>query len=309
MSQPVAVCLGECMIELTGTGLADIGASPAGFGGDTLNTAAYLAATLGNAGVTRFVTAVGDDALSESLIAAWDHLGIDTSGVNRLAGLLPGVYLIETDDAGERRFHYWRRDSAASKMASPKNISQLLASLRDADLVYLSGITLGILPEADRRALTDALLQMSADGVRIAFDLNYRPALWSADDALAAVERLGPAMNIALPSVEDDEQLRAESTVATLDFWENIGAREIVVKRGAEGVDIKSDGELSTVATQEIGKPVDTTAAGDSFNAAYLGARLLGKSPVDAALAGHTLASKVIMQPGAISKELIGSDD
>jgi 2-dehydro-3-deoxygluconokinase len=48
-------------------------------------------------------------------------------------------------------------------------------------------------------------------------------------------------------------------------------------------------------------KPVvDTTAAGDSFAAAYIAARLGGSDPVEAAQAGHRLASLVICYPGAI---------
>jgi len=49
---------------------------------------------------------------------------------------------------------------------------------------------------------------------------------------------------------------------------------------------------------------VDTTAAGDSFAAAYIDARLGGVDPVEAARAGHRLAGVVVCYPGAIIPRL-----
>ena len=54
------------------------------------------------------------------------------------------------------------------------------------------------------------------------------------------------------------------------------------------------------VAPQSVVDPVDTTAAGDSFNAGYIAGRIGGASPHEAALAGHRLAGAVIMSPGAV---------
>jgi 2-dehydro-3-deoxygluconokinase len=45
---------------------------------------------------------------------------------------------------------------------------------------------------------------------------------------------------------------------------------------------------------------VDTTAAGDSFNGAYLAALLAGGSEADCLAGGHAMAAKVIGHPGAI---------
>ncbi len=98
-------CLGECMVELApepdGAGLFRLGV-----GGDSFNTAAYLArlAADGPARVS-YVTALGQDTQSDRMIAAFREQGLDTDLVFRIADAAPGLYLIETDSEGERRFH------------------------------------------------------------------------------------------------------------------------------------------------------------------------------------------------------------
>ncbi|MGN1288124.1 MAG: PfkB family carbohydrate kinase, partial [Bradyrhizobium sp.] len=140
--------IGECMIELRQAP----GGQPGGlysrsYGGDTLNTAVYLS----RLGVhIDYITALGDDALSDEMIAGWAAEGIGTKHVARLAGKLPGLYLIQTDDKGERRFFHWRDSAAARELMDLPETEDLLNSLATYDLVYLSAITLSILREDGR---------------------------------------------------------------------------------------------------------------------------------------------------------------
>ncbi len=101
---------------------------------------------------------------------------------------------------------------------------------------------------------------------------------------------------------EDDEQalFGFTDTEQLLSTYRAMGVREVVVKRGAQSCRVESMGTRFEVAAHVVRRVVDTTAAGDSFSAAYLARRLRGGSPREAAEAGHRLASLVIQHPGAL---------
>ena len=287
-------CIGECMIELRP---AASGLYSRGFGGDTLNTAVYLA----RLGVeVDYITALGDDTLSEEMIAGWQAEGVGTATVARLKGKLPGIYLIETDVKGERKFFHWRESAAARQLMDLPETEDILRSFAGYDVVYLSAITLSILKETGRERLMAALGQARAKGARIAFDTNFRARGWP--DLNVARKVFGDAFAVAdivLASTEDllplypgenDERLLAR-----------ISADEVVLKRGEPASIVRVDGKAQPVKAEPVTRPVvDTTAAGDSFAAAYVAARLNGAGPADAARAGHHIAGVVVCYPGAI---------
>jgi 2-dehydro-3-deoxygluconokinase len=87
---------------------------------------------------------------------------------------------------------------------------------------------------------------------------------------------------------------------ATVERLQAFGIGEIVVKNGSNTALIADKSGREHVPVPEVVEPVDTTAAGDSFNAAYLAARLKGERPVPAVGAAHGLAAQVIRHRGAI---------
>jgi 2-dehydro-3-deoxygluconokinase len=287
-------CIGECMIELR---QAPGGLYSRGFGGDTLNTAVYLS-RLGIA--TDYITALGDDSLSDEMIAGWQAEGVGTAKVARIKGKLPGIYMIETDAKGERKFFHWRESAAARQLMDLPETDAILQALAGYDLVYLSAITLSIYDDAGRARLFAALKDVRQRGARVAFDTNFRARGWrDRDEVRAAFEGAFATSDIVLASTEDmlpvypdetDEQLIARIT-----------SPEAILKLLNPGSTVRSDGALQSITPEPLTKPVvDTTAAGDSFAAAYLAARLNGADPVAAARAGHHLAGVVVCYPGAI---------
>ena len=299
-------CIGECMVELrqaqggqsSGQSAGQSGGLYSrGFGGDTLNTAVYLARLDVN---VDYLTALGDDGLSDEMIAAWTAEGVGTRRVVRLPGKLPGLYMIQTDAKGERQFFHWRDTSAARRLMDVAETDEILNSLMSYDIVYLSAITLSIYDEAGRQRLLAAVKRARLLGTRFVFDTNFRARGWP--DLAVVRQAFGAAFevaNIVLTSTEDLLALYPGEGHAEL--MARIPSPELVFRLGEPVSLLRFSGGSSEVRAEPMTKPVvDTTAAGDSFAAAYIAARLAGADPVEAARAGHRLASLVICYPGAI---------
>ncbi len=288
--------IGECMIELR---QRPDGLLSQGFGGDTLNTAVYLA-RLGIA--VDYVTALGDDAFSDAMLAAWQQEGIGTRQVARVPGALPGLYLIQVDSKGERRFSYWRDSAPVRRLLALPEAAGIAAALGGYDLLYLSGITLSLFPGSQRQQLFDWLGTARQRGARIAFDTNFRPRGWpDRDEARDAFNQMLRLSDIVLAGIEDYGQLSGDDSQAGCTAWlQRHGVAEAVLKLAVPGVVVLAQGTATPVPTTPVAHPVDSTAAGDSFAAAYLAARLRNLAPEQAARAGHRLAHAVVQHPGAI---------
>lgn len=293
------VSIGECMIEFARRGPSEADGWRLGFAGDTLNTALYLA-RLGER--VAYLTAIGDDRYSARMRREWVAEGIDDSLVATRAGLLPGLYLVDTDAAGERSFHYWRAHSAARALFDGDDADALLARAQEARLLYLSGITLSLFADAGRARLAKLCRAVRANGGAVAFDPNFRAPGWPcAQTARRCFAQFAPLADYALPTLADETALHGEGTAEqALRRWREWGAGEVAVKLGAHGALVMAPAGPAVVAAEAQAAPRDTTGAGDAFNAGYLAARLRGEAPAEAARCGHRLAGAVIRHPGAI---------
>ncbi len=270
-----------------------------GAAGDSFNTALYLQ-RLG--AKVRYFTALGRDPFSEEMLHSWAREGLDTSLVLRDPERLPGLYAIRTDDQGERSFYYWRQNAAARQLFRQAGIDAALQAAADCDLLYLTGITLSLFDAGDRRRWLELATEVRRKGGCVAFDPNYRPKGWAgAADARAAMESLAPQVDIVLTTSDDESQLFGHRNPEDAFWhWRNAGVGEVVVKLGAQGAAVQSDTQPVHVPVEAPVQVADSTAAGDSFNAAYLVTRLRGESTREAARAGNQLAGAVVQMSGAI---------
>lgn len=290
--------VGECMLELSARGAG----WHLGHAGDTFNALWMLRAVLPPDAAADFVSAFGDDPFSDRQRDFMAGQGIGTAESPRLPGLRPGLYAITLDERGERSFSYWRSEAAARRLADDP--AALRRSLQDRDLIHVSGITLAILTPRARDTLLAELARARTAGARLAFDPNWRPALWQgADEARAEMLRALAITDIALPSWPDDGRLFGDTDPeACCRRLSALGVAEIALKRGAGGALVMAGGTAPVaVAGLPDPSPVDTTGAGDGFNGAYLAARLAGFPPAAAAGIANRLAARVIAVPGALA--------
>ncbi len=302
MSSPQRVALiGECMIELQEEGAGLLRRT---FGGDTLNTAVYLSRLLHDKAVDiNYVTALGDDPHSAAMLTAWQAEGIKTDLVQQLKGRVPGLYMIQVDPTGERHFSYWR-DTSAAKAYFDAPITPLETALAQIDVLYFSGISLAILPQAGKERLLQTAVTLRAAGGKVIFDNNYRPRLWrDAEEARHWYARAYASCDIALITLDDDIAMAATpvTTEQALAAALALPVPEVVVKQGGNDTVVRLAGQApQSIPPTRVEKVVDTTAAGDSFGAGYVAARLTGHNPAEAAATGNTLAGTVIQHRGAI---------
>jgi 2-dehydro-3-deoxygluconokinase len=291
------ICIGECMVELRATG-AD--AFARAYAGDAYNTAVYLKRSLPDAQV-QFLTATGDDAMSRAMRKVWSAEGIDGALAFTVNGGSPGLYVIENDSRGERRFHYWRSNSAARRWLGLLQ-DQDETVLWGADAVYLSGISLAILNPVERADAIELLRRLRPHVGRIVFDPNVRLALWeSAQAAAATIEEALAIVDIALPSTEDAGLLLGvDDPLEQMNRLQRAGAREIALTLGAGGCLVSDNGVRTRLPAPRPESIADTSGAGDAFNGAYLATRLGGGSAVEAAESGLLLGSRVITHVGAV---------
>ena len=297
-TRPLAVlAVGEAMVELSAS--ADPGLWHLGFAGDTLNTAWYLRRLLPADRAVGYLTRVGQGGFSQRLREFIAHAGIVTDHVSTDPAREVGLYAIDLKD-GERSFTYWRSDSAARGLADdPAALERAFAA---AGLIYLSGITVAILPDAGRQVLADAISTARDGGARIVFDPNIRPRLWSDAEVMrAGITRFAGLSDLVLPSFDDETQHFGDADpAATIRRYLDAGAGHVVVKGGGAPVHYGGTEGGGCVEGLPRAAPVDTTAAGDSFNAGYLAAMLAGQDPEAAIRAGHAVAMKVIGARGAL---------
>ncbi|NOD61742.1 MULTISPECIES: sugar kinase [unclassified Ruegeria] len=290
------LAIGECMAEMAPTDAPST--YQMGFAGDTFNTAWYLAQLTPETPLSYF-TAVGDDAISSRMLSVMRESGVNTQKVRIVPNRSVGLYLITLNN-GERSFTYWRGQSAARLLAQDKQA--LAHAMTQSDLIYFSGITLAILNPEGRAALLDVARSARRAGKRIAFDPNLRPHLWDSPSEMTEnIMQAAAVSDIALPSFEDEAHWFSDmNPAATLQRYARAGAETIVVKNGAETVIFRTRGAEGSVHVPPLASVVDTTAAGDSFNAGILAGLATEKSLPDSIALACKLAGHVVQGKGAL---------
>lgn len=295
------VCFGECMVELRSVQHGENERQIfQGFAGDVYNTCVYLKRIFGEVNV-EFATQVGSDTLSQEMIEQFELEHIGHKFVTQDQTRSPGLYWITTDGVGERSFTYWR-DNSAARFHMQEIDENVIAELAKHQWLFISGISLAVIQPHLRSVFWNMVKQLKSRGVKLIFDPNYRPKLWASPEETK--EQYATAFelcDLALPGVEDMEALYQLTDVQqVMSFLSTFNIDELVVKNGSDNVFVFTpDGQVE-VPIEAVTNVIDTTSAGDSFNGAYIGARMSEFSVSDAVRIASKVAGFVIQHPGAI---------
>jgi len=210
---------------------------------------------------TTFLAAIGDDPTGDAAIALLQGEGVDTSYVHRVAGTPTGVGFIIVDDAGENAIAV---DLGANRLLAPEHIDRAEEAIARADLLLAQ---LEIPPATALYAMRTARRY----GVRTI--LNPAPAQPLPKEGLAAVDLLTPnlaeARTLTGAASADPEELAS--------ILRRFGAGTVVLTLGEHGARISGEHETRAVPARPV-QAVDTTGAGDAFNAALAVALAEGAS-------------------------------
>jgi len=273
-TSPDIVSLGEPLIEFNRPKEGDGRTWLQGFGGDSQNVAIAAARQGASAG---YLTSVGQDWMGDAFLELWRSEGVDASRVSRHPTAPTGVSFV-THSAAGHKFDYLRKNSAASLMEPVGLAADYIAG---AKFFHLSAIGQAISDSA-RQTCAAAVDAARKAGVKVSYDTNLRLRLWDLDTARATIHATMARCDIALPSLDDSQQLTGLAKPEDIaDFYLGLGAPLVALKMGSEGALIASrDGRLH-VPPHRV-NAVDATGAGDTFDGAFL-ARLLAGDGVEAA--------------------------
>lgn len=276
------------------------------FAGDTLNMAIYLARLVPDEVCVQYATALSSDAISQQMKQEWQQAGIELSAVGAVAGKAVGEYWIELDQHGERSFRYQRDDSAARYMFADDNCCKIITqAVQQADMIYLSAITLAILDESSRQTLFDLLVAAKQRGAHVVMDNNYRERLWCDGVTCCRVlHQFETVVDLALYSLADARAMAANAALSADELVQQLrsaGVKRIVIKAAEQGYWLaEADGLPEPIAVKAITQVVDSTAAGDAFNAGFILGVLRGESLNLCGGLGYQLATAVLGHAGAI---------
>jgi len=271
------LCMGEPMLEFNQLPPQPDGAQHylEGHGGDTSNAA--IAAARQGARVA-YITALGRDMPGDSFMALWAREGVDASTVTRTDRWQTGVYFVTHDVQGHHFLHY--RANSAAAMFSAADLPE--AAIAAARMFYVSGISQGISTSA-ADAVFAAIDIARRNGVKVAYDTNYRPRLWPQARAAAVMHAAMAQSDYALPGIEDVQNLTGLTDPdAVLDFYLRLGPKVVVLKMGESGAYLATPDRRVRIPKHDV-QVVDATGAGDAFCGSFLARILAGDAPERAA--------------------------
>jgi ribokinase len=225
--------------------------------------------------------ALGNDIFGQKLLATLTDYGVDTSHTDVVSGA-SGVASIVVDAAGENTIIV---TPGANAQVTPEYLSSKREILRGAGMV-LAQLEIPV-------TTVDWLAGICAD-YGVPFMLDPAPACPLPSSTVRNVAWFTP--NETEAAFYSGEAQTIEETLTALA---NMGVANIVLKRGAEGAILATQGEIFPSTETFSVDAVDTTAAGDAFNGAFAVGLMQGNSVAESARFAAAAAAVSVTRRGA----------
>ncbi len=292
----INVCsIGEAMIEISNIKNSLYNQS---FAGDTLNFCNYLDKKKLKA---FFLSAIGKSEINQSFLDFVKSKKISTKYIKQINKFEAGLYLIKNKDNGEKQFFYWRDESAAKQYFNNIDFLNLFKELKNFDYIYFSGITLSIIHISKLNNFIKLLKLLNNKKIKIVFDLNIRPSRWNKKNLNIFLDSVLKLVDICFLSGEDMNYWKNKSNIKSYEqIVRKYKIKHSIFRKNAEYTYVFLNKTRYVFKNKLLKKVVDTSGAGDGFNAAYLSNFIVNNDPVLALKAGSSLGSKIVMKKGAI---------
>ena len=292
----INVCsIGEAMIEISNIKNSLYNQS---FAGDTLNFCNYLDKKKLNA---FFLSAIGKSEISQSLLDFIKSKNISTKYIKQINQFEVGLYLIKNKDNGEKQFFYWRDESAAKQYFNNIDFLNLYKELKNFDYIYFSGITLSIIHISKLNNFIKLLNLLKSKKIKIVFDFNIRPSRWNKKNLNIFLDSVLKFVDICFLSGEDMNYWKNKNNIKSYEqIVRKYKLKHSIFRKNAKFTYVFLNKTRYVFRNKLLKKVVDTSGAGDGFNAAYLSNFIVNNDPVLALKAGSSLGSKIVMKKGAI---------
>ena len=175
-----------------------------------------------------------------------------------------------------------------------------VSALKFAKILHISGISQAISQTA-ADAVFEAIDIVRSTGGKVSYDTNLRLKLWPISRARAVTHAAMAICDIALPGLDDARQLTGlDDPDAIADFYLDLGAETVALTLGEEGTLVATAQERRRIVGRRV-EAVDATAAGDTFDGAFLARILAGDDPFKAANYANAAAALSTQGYGAVA--------
>ncbi len=232
-----------------------------------------------------FIGAIGDDQIGQTMKQAFEQEGIDTSAICVIPNQSTGLAMIQVADSGENSIVI---SAGANADLSESLVEQHKSQIEQADILLMQ-------LESPLQAVTLATKFAKSAGVKVV--LNPAPAQPLPDSLLSHIDIITP--NETEAEILTGIKVTDEQTAAVAaNHFHQLGIETVLITLGSKGVYYSEKGQGEIIPGFRV-DAVDTTAAGDTFNGAFVTALLEGKSAKDAIRFAHAAAAISVTRMGA----------